>query len=76
MTSIDKLREDKLPGKEDFYSTLYETDVTDEDYERAKKVRYHFNMKTMRDYHDLYLETDVLLLADIFESFRKTCLKL
>ena len=75
MTSIDKLREDKLPGKEDFYSTLYETDVTDEDYERAKKVRYHFIMKTMRDYHDLYLETDVLLLADIFESFRKTCLK-
>jgi hypothetical protein len=75
MTSIDKLREDKLPGKEDFYSTLYEIDVTDEDYERAKKVRYHFNMKTMRDYHDLYLETDVLLLADIFESVRKTCLK-
>ena len=74
MTSIDKLREDKLPGKEDFHSTLYETDVTDENYERAKKVRYHFNMKTMRDYHDLYLETVVLLLADIFESFRKTCL--
>ena len=75
MTSIDKFRVDKLPGKEDFYSTLYETDVTDEDYERAKKVRYHSNMKTMRDYHDLYLETDVLLLADILESFRKTCQK-
>jgi hypothetical protein len=75
MTDTDKLKAEKLPGEEDFYSTLYKTGVTDEDYERAKKVWNHFGMKMMKDYHDLYLETDVLLLADIFESFRKTCLK-
>jgi hypothetical protein len=75
MTSLEKLKVDKLPCKEDFYLTLYESNVTDEDYERAKKVWSHFNMKTMRDYHNLYLETDVLILADIFESFRKTCMK-
>jgi hypothetical protein len=75
MTSIKKLNSKQLPDKKDFYSTLYETGVTDEDYERAQKVWKHFDMKRMRDYHDLYLEKDVLLLADIFESFRKTCLK-
>ena len=49
LTSLEKLKVDKLPCKEEFYSTLYESNVTDEDYERAKKVWSHFNMKTMRD---------------------------
>ena len=74
MDNIGKLDAEELPSKDEFYSTLYESGVKDEDYERAQKVWNHFGMKTMRDYHDLYLETDVLLLADIFESFRKTCL--
>jgi hypothetical protein len=75
MTDMSKLYAKELPSKEDFYSTLYETGVSDEDYERAQKVWKHFGMKTMKDYHNLYLEKDVLLIADIFESFRKTCLK-
>ncbi|CAB3994655.1 uncharacterized transposon-derived, partial [Paramuricea clavata] len=58
-----------------FYSSLYESEVKEEDYQRALKVWDHFKMKTMRDYHDLYLETDVLLLADVFENFRRTCLE-
>jgi hypothetical protein len=74
MDDISKLNAKKLPSKDELYSTLHESGVTDEDYERAQKVRNHFGMKRMKDYHDLYLETDVLLLADIFESFRKTCL--
>ncbi|CAB4009241.1 Gastrula zinc finger [Paramuricea clavata] len=75
LDSISKLDSEGLPSKDKFYSSLYESEVKDEDYERAQKVWDHFGMKTMRDYHDLYLETDVLLLADVFENFRKTCLE-
>jgi hypothetical protein len=64
-----------LPSKDKFYSSLYESEVKDEDYQRAQKVWDHFEMKTMKDYHDLYLETDVLLLADVFENFRRTCME-
>ena len=75
LDSLDKLNTKGLPKKEDFYSTLNESGISDKDYERAQRVWDHFNMKTLRDYHDLYLETDVLLLADVFENFRKTCLE-
>ncbi|CAB4003992.1 Hypothetical predicted protein [Paramuricea clavata] len=76
MDDISKLQSEGLPSKDKFYSTLYEYDVSDEDYQtRAQRVWSHFNMKTMRDYHDLYLETDVLLLADVFENFRRTCME-
>jgi hypothetical protein len=75
LDSLDKLNTKGLPRKEDFYSTLNESGISDKDYERAQRVWDHFNMKTLRDYHDLYLETDVLLLADVFENFRKTCLE-
>ncbi|CAB3995446.1 Gastrula zinc finger, partial [Paramuricea clavata] len=75
LSSAKKLKTKQLPEKKDFYSTLYESEVSDEDYERARRVWKHFGMKTMKDYHDVYLETDVLLLADVFENFRKTCLK-
>ena len=74
LDDISKLNAKKFPSKDEFYSTLYESSVADEDYKRAQKVWNHFGMRRMKDYHDLYLETDVLLLADIFESFRKTCL--
>ncbi|CAB4018912.1 Gastrula zinc finger [Paramuricea clavata] len=75
LDNISKLNTEGLPSKDKFYSSLYESDVKEEDYQRALKVWDHFKMKTMRDYHDLYLETDVLLLADVFENFRRTCLE-
>ncbi|CAB3987960.1 Gastrula zinc finger [Paramuricea clavata] len=75
LDDISKLDTEGLPSKDKFYSSLYESEVKEEDYQRALKVWDHFKMKTMRDYHDLYLETDVLLLADVFENFRKTCLE-
>ncbi|CAB3984674.1 Gastrula zinc finger, partial [Paramuricea clavata] len=75
LDNISKLNVEGLPSKDKFYSTLYESEVKEEDYQRAQKVWDHFGMKTMRDYHDLYLETDVLLLADVFENFRRTCLE-
>ncbi|CAB4030512.1 Gastrula zinc finger [Paramuricea clavata] len=75
LDDISKLDTEGLPSRDEFYSSLYESKVKEEDYQRALKVWDHFGMKTMRDYHDLYLETDVLLLADVFENFRKTCLE-
>ena len=75
VSSLDKLSETKLPPKEEFYSRLNDEDISDEDYQHAINVWNTFGCKTIRDYHDLYLKSDVLLLADVFENFRKTCLK-
>lgn len=69
--SIEKFDETQLPPIEDFYSRLYEKNITDEDYLHAKKVWSAFNLKNFKQYHDLYLKTDVVLLADVFECFRK-----
>ena len=75
VSSLDKLSETQLPLKEEFYSKLNDEDISDEDYQHAINVWNTFGCKTIRDYHDLYLKSDVLLLADVFENFRKTCLK-
>ena len=74
VSSLDKLSETQLPLKEEFYSKLNDEDITDEDYQHAINVWNTFGCKTFRDYHNLYLKSDVLLLADVFENFRKTCL--
>lgn len=70
-----RLDETKLPTKGEFFSALKEAEISDEDYEHAQKVWKEFNCLTFRDYHDLYLGTDVLLLADVFEKFRNDCQK-
>ena len=75
MNCLERLSETSLPFREDFYSKLNDEDVSTDDYNHAKKVWNEFQMKTMRDYHDLYIRTDVLLLADVFEEFRNICLK-
>ena len=74
VSSIEKLSETQLPQKEKFYSKLNDEDITDDDYQHAINVWNTFKCKTIRDYHDLYLKSDVLLLSDVFENFRKTCL--
>ena len=74
MNSWDKFDETELPPKDKFYSELTEEHIRDEDYERAKTVWGHFNIKDLGEYHDLYLKTDVLLLTDVFENFRNMCL--
>ena len=72
MDSFDKFNE-KLPAKKDFYSIMNNEHITDKNYQHAQTVWETFKLMTMGEYHDLYLESDVLLLADVFENFRKTC---
>ena len=75
MDSFEKFDQTELPTKEQIYSTLNDQHITNDEYNHARKVWKAFNIKTMGEYHDLYLKSDVLLLADVFESFRKTCLQ-
>ena len=75
MDSLIKLNEARLPPKEAFYSRLSGEGISDADYEHAKKVWREFDMKALEDYHNLYNQSDVLLLAGVFENFRDVCCK-
>ena len=75
MTSWDKFIETQLPSKEAFCSKLNMSDISDEDYEHAQRVWKGFDMKNLGEYHDLYLKTDIILLYNVFEAFRNTCLQ-
>ena len=74
MDSFDKFNK-KLPMKEEFYSILKNEHISDEDYGHAQDVWNTFSLENMGEYHDLYLQSDILLLSDVFENFRKTCLE-
>ena len=75
MNSIKKFSEEKLPPKEKFFSKLNDCEVLDEDYNHAQRIWKEFRIKNLGEYHDLYLKSDVLLLADVFEEFRNVCLE-
>ena len=75
MDSWDKFKETSLPSIAHFYSDLNMSGVSDGDYEHACSVWREFGIKNMGEYHDLYLRTDVVLLANVFESFRRVCLE-
>ena len=66
-TDFEKFKEE-LPRKEKFYSSLTDKNIGHKEYEHVLNVWKKFGMKTMKDYHDLYLKCDVLLLADVFEK--------
>ena len=68
--SSERYDEIASPDKEFFYSELYLKDVTDKDYTHAQKVFKETGLKHIGDYHDLYVQSDTILLADVFENFR------
>ena len=74
MDSYDKFDIDPLTlTKLNFRNDLTGEDIGDEDFEFYKEICNRFNIKTLGEYHDLYLKSDVLLLSDVFENFRETC---
>ena len=75
MSSWDKFAETQLPSKEAFYSNLNMSNVSDDDYKHAQNVWSTLSIRDLGEYHDLYLKTDVILLANMFEAFRDTCLE-
>ena len=75
MDSWERFDEASLPDKEAFYSSLNMEDITNVDHRHAKRVFKSLNNKNLGDYHDLYVQNDTLLLADVFENFRSMCIK-
>ena len=76
MDDWENFRATTLPEKEDFNSHLNMEDTTDADYVHEKRVCKDFNIKNLGEYHDLYVQNDTLLLADVFENFRNMSLKI
>jgi DNA polymerase type B, organellar and viral/Recombination endonuclease VII len=72
--SFDKL-DKPIPDRNEFYNKLENKHVSKCEYERVLKVCESFQITNMKQYTELYLQTDVLLLADVYENFRKGCQK-
>ena len=69
MSTWERFNETSLPGKEAFYSNLNMEDITDVDCRHAKGVFKNLSNKNLGNYHDLYVQSDTVLLADVFENF-------
>ena len=76
MDSWEKFNETELPDKESFYSELNKEGITDEDYVHEQKVWDVFEIKNRGEYHDLYVESDTVQLADAFENFSDKCIEM
>ena len=75
MDSSKRFEEDKLPSKSELFSSLKDKFISEKEYDRAINIWNVFKIKTLGEYHDLFLRTDVSLLADVFERFIKICLE-
>ena len=74
MDSFERFDETCLPPQDAFYSSLSDEGISEEDYKHAQEVWDTFDCRNIGDYHDLYLRSDVFLLTDVFENFRKTAM--
>ena len=75
MDSLERFNETSLPSKKEFYSNLNMEDIDDIDYRFGNNVFNKFKLNNIGDYHDLYVQSDTLLLDDVFENFKDMCLK-
>ena len=76
MDSWERFDENTIPPKDAFHSELNLEGISDTDYEHVKKVCKSFEIKNLGGYHDLYVQCDTLLLADVFENFRDKCIEI
>ena len=76
MGNWEKLNKTSLHDKEDFYCNLNMDDITDADYIHTKRVGKDFQIKHLVEYHDLHVQSDTLLLADVFKNFQNMCLEI
>ena len=75
MDSWEKFNETSLPSKEDFYRNLNMEDIDDINYRHGKNVFKGFKLENLGDYHDLYVQSDTLLLADYLKTLGICVLK-
>ena len=75
MDNWENFDETSLPNKESFYSSLNVENIDDIDYRHGNNVFKRFKLKNLGEYHDLYVKSNTLLLADVFENFRNMCIK-
>ena len=76
MDSWERFNETSLPDKKAFYNEFDLEGINDKDYTHAKKVFEEFKLKNLGDYHYLHVQTDTLLLADVFENFINKCIEI
>ena len=74
MNSFKRFSEDEVPNKSKFFSSLKDSGVIEKEYKKVVNGWKVFKIKSLGEYHDLYLKTDVLLSVDVFENFVETCL--
>ena len=74
--SWEKFNKTSPPDKEAYYSKVNEEGISNTDYMHAQKLWEVFKIKDNGDYHDLYVQSDTLLLADVFENFRDKCIEI
>ena len=75
MDNIEKLKDTKPPPQKAFYSKLTGKGINNYNYNHVLEVWKTCKIKKLKEYHEVYNKTDVLLLADVFEKFRDLCLK-